>query len=180
MTTAYFDRFDICEAYYCLETDYNVSGVLQERKSNQYRKMSTGYQLHRMDFTPPKNLSFDTLSENGKQIYAEFIVKHNLPLDDLIKSVKDLDQYLPDANLIQADYEVLHTLINIGYLPDIQNDHDWIESDIWIDCEYTTLFILIDKSGCDYAYVWGLSGTPYLYKSVDLIYARNTLLITNI
>jgi len=29
---AYFDRFDICEAYAYLETDYNVGGMLQERR----------------------------------------------------------------------------------------------------------------------------------------------------
>lgn len=46
----YFDRFDICEAYYALENDYNVSGVLQERPSNQRRNMSTDFQLHRMGY----------------------------------------------------------------------------------------------------------------------------------
>ena len=47
-----FDRFDICEAHYALEVDYNVGGVLQERPSNQRRNMSTDYQLHRMGFRP--------------------------------------------------------------------------------------------------------------------------------
>lgn len=68
----YFDRFDICEAYQQIETDYNVSGVLQERKSNQRRKMSTGYQLWRMQYRRgllPVGMTFST--ENAKEIYNQ-------------------------------------------------------------------------------------------------------------
>ncbi len=67
-----FDRFDICEAYYLLECDYNTSGWLPERPSNQRRKASTGVQLHRMGFEPRPSLgSFDDLTPNGKAIYVE-------------------------------------------------------------------------------------------------------------
>jgi hypothetical protein len=66
-----FNRFDICEAHYCLEVDYNVSGVLQERPSNQRRKMSTEFQLSRMPFGACPNLCYDTLEENGKAIYNQ-------------------------------------------------------------------------------------------------------------
>ena len=42
--------FAICQAHQQLESDYNVGGILRERPSNQRRSMSTGCQLHRMDF----------------------------------------------------------------------------------------------------------------------------------
>jgi hypothetical protein len=31
----HFDRFDICEAWYCLGADYNVGGWIPERMSNR-------------------------------------------------------------------------------------------------------------------------------------------------
>lgn len=64
-----FDRFDICEAYYLLESDHNVGGWLRERPSNRRRASSVGVQLHRMQFKPAPTLSYATLSENGKAIY---------------------------------------------------------------------------------------------------------------
>lgn len=68
---AYFDRFDICEAYLALEWDYNVGGWLQERPSNQRRKESIGVQLHRMKFKlSPLFNGYDSLTENGKEIYG--------------------------------------------------------------------------------------------------------------
>ncbi len=68
---AYFDRFDICEAYLAMEWDYNVSGILQERESNQRRNMSTGFQLSRMGFRPhPMFNGFASLTENGREIYT--------------------------------------------------------------------------------------------------------------
>lgn len=68
---AHFDRFDICEAYLALEQDYNISGLLQERASNQRRQESTGVQLARVHFSPsPLFRGFDSLSENGKLIYV--------------------------------------------------------------------------------------------------------------
>lgn len=75
---AEYDRFDICEAHYCLESDWNISGVLQERKSNQRRKMSTGFQLSRMNFKPRPDLSFGTLTDNGQAIYDELKDRYNL------------------------------------------------------------------------------------------------------
>jgi hypothetical protein len=78
----YFDRFDICEAHYALETDYNVSGILQERPSNQRRNMSTDFQLHRIGFKPsPLFNGFESLTENGKDIYSELVDRYNLPID---------------------------------------------------------------------------------------------------
>lgn len=79
----YFDRFDICEAYYALENDYNVSGVLQERPSNQRRRMSVGYQLHRMGFKPSMFFNgYESLSENGKEIYDNAVERWGLPRDE--------------------------------------------------------------------------------------------------
>ncbi len=72
----YWDRMDICEAHFCIEVDYNVRGILQERSSNQQRNMSTGFQLSRMKFKPPPTLTADRLSENGKKIYKALEVRY--------------------------------------------------------------------------------------------------------
>lgn len=80
---AYFDRFDIILAHLILEYDYNVSGILQERPSNQRRKMSTGYQVWRID----KNFARQDLyklffnSDNAKRIYKNLVTRYNLPVD---------------------------------------------------------------------------------------------------
>jgi hypothetical protein len=70
----YFDRFDICEAYAVIEWDYNLGGWLHERPRNRRDMAATSIQLARMRFKPSPSLCFDTLSENGKEIY------HNLEL----------------------------------------------------------------------------------------------------
>lgn len=79
---AQFDRFDICDAHCVLEWDYNVDGWLRERPTNQRRMESTGVQLHRMQFRPGMDLSFDNLTDNGKEIYLENVLKLGLPIDD--------------------------------------------------------------------------------------------------
>lgn len=76
---AQFDRFDICEAHYILESDYNVGGWLQERPSNRRRREATSVQLQRMQFKPSPSLSYDSLTENGKEIYQELVTRYNLP-----------------------------------------------------------------------------------------------------
>ena len=66
----YFDRFDICEAHYQLEVDYNHGGWLHERPSNQRRMEATQVQLHRMGFSVGAGWNgYESLSENGKEIY---------------------------------------------------------------------------------------------------------------
>ena len=75
---AYFDRFDVCEAHCVLEWDYNISGILKERPSNIRTKSSTGYQLNRMMFKPSVHLCYDTLTENGKEIYNNLVEKYKL------------------------------------------------------------------------------------------------------
>lgn len=80
---AYFDRFDICEAHLALEWDYNVGGWLQERPSNQRRREATAVQLSRMRFRPGAAFGgFDSLTDNGKEIYAELVERFGLPVDE--------------------------------------------------------------------------------------------------
>jgi hypothetical protein len=80
---AYFDRFDICEAHALLESDYNVSGWLHERPSNRRRSEATHVQLHRLQFKPsPLFKGFESLSDNGKEIYSELVTRYNLPTID--------------------------------------------------------------------------------------------------
>lgn len=79
---ANFDRFDICEAHCVLEWDYNNGGWLRERPSNQRHMRSTGVQLVQMNFRPAIDLGFDSLTDNGKEIYLEKVLKWNLPCDD--------------------------------------------------------------------------------------------------
>ena len=75
----YWDRFDICEAYYVAEMLWNVGGIMQERESNQRRNMSTGYQLHRMRFNPRPSLNDrDSLTENGQAIYDALLARCGL------------------------------------------------------------------------------------------------------
>lgn len=71
-----WNRFDICEAYAVLEWDWNLGGWLHERPSNVRRGRAKGFvgeatsvQLARMRFQHGPDLSYETLSENGKAIY---------------------------------------------------------------------------------------------------------------
>lgn len=72
---AYFDRFDICEAHYVLEIEWNVSGILQERPSNRRRRMSTDFQLSRMQFKSAA-FAYRDLSDNGKEIYQNLCARY--------------------------------------------------------------------------------------------------------
>jgi hypothetical protein len=77
----YFDRFDICEAHCVLEWDYNVGGWLHERPSNQRRMEATSIQLARMQFSPRPDLSSETLTENGREIYDALVQRFKLPVE---------------------------------------------------------------------------------------------------
>lgn len=72
----HWDRFDICEAYLVAEWDWHSGGWLHERPSNVRRGQRRGYvgestdvQLSRMGFKPRPNLSYETLTPNGREIY---------------------------------------------------------------------------------------------------------------
>lgn len=80
-----FDRFDICEAYAVLEWDWHSGGWLHERPSNVRRGRRRGFvgeatsiQLDRLRFKPRPNLSYETLTENGKAIYDHNAAKWGL------------------------------------------------------------------------------------------------------
>jgi len=73
---ATFNRFDICEAFACLEWDYNAGGWLRERPSNRRRREATSVQLARVGFAPRPTLSFDTLTPNGKAIYRALVLQY--------------------------------------------------------------------------------------------------------
>lgn len=64
----YFDRFDIVEAYYAFACDYH-SGI-----SSDLYKMSCRISKY---FNPsPMWNGFESLSENGKEIYHNLVTKY--------------------------------------------------------------------------------------------------------
>jgi hypothetical protein len=78
---AYFERFDICEAYLALEWDWHSGGILHERPSNARRNMSTDVQLSRMEFKPGAMFGgFNSLTLNAKEIYLEAAERFGLRL----------------------------------------------------------------------------------------------------
>lgn len=62
----YFNRFDICEAYFLFFSHYH-SG----QSSKLYKRLSkmSGY------FKPRHNLSIDTLEDNALEIYLNLVEK---------------------------------------------------------------------------------------------------------
>lgn len=78
----YWDRCDICEAHLLLEMDFNEGGVLRERRSNMRRGEATQVQLARLKFKPTPVFGFDSLTQNGQEIYLENILKLKLPVDE--------------------------------------------------------------------------------------------------
>lgn len=89
----YFNRFDICEAYMVMEWDYNCSGILQERESNQRRRMSTDFQLNRMQFKPaPSIRGFESLEENGRDIYKELERRYGFITDTELEAYYNLER----------------------------------------------------------------------------------------
>jgi len=66
----YFDRFDICEAYYCYASDYH---------EGQWSKIYEIFgRLHELDFNPRMDLSFESLTDNGQSIYQNLVNKNYL------------------------------------------------------------------------------------------------------
>ena len=65
---AYFDRFDICEAYLAIEMDWNEGGFV-DGKSYSSQLIKIGFKAS------PLFKGFKSLSENGKEIYLEKIKK---------------------------------------------------------------------------------------------------------
>lgn len=77
-----FDRFDICEAYYCLENDWNQGGHIPARTAARVarggRAESIGVQLHRMQFEPRPSLDTPNLSDNAREVYAAACERYSL------------------------------------------------------------------------------------------------------
>ena len=92
---AQWDRFDICEAHLVLEWDFNYGGWLRERPSNARRRESTGVQLHRMQFSGRMDLSFENLTDNGKEIYLDRVLKWRLPIDADMKRLLE-EMFVPE------------------------------------------------------------------------------------
>jgi len=68
----YFDRFDICEAYYLFAYGYHVGGDTSDGIFNK---------LHRLRFKPHHRIACSDepmmgLTENGAEIYNQLIVDH--------------------------------------------------------------------------------------------------------
>lgn len=68
-----FDRFDICEAYFCAERDFNEGGVLRERPTCARRRISVEWQLSNMGFVPAGGLRTQELTPNGLRIYCALV-----------------------------------------------------------------------------------------------------------
>ena len=62
-----WDRFDICEAYWCFAADWHGG-----QWSPEYLIFG---RLDRMKFRPPMDLSYDSLTENSKEIYNNLVSK---------------------------------------------------------------------------------------------------------
>jgi len=62
-----WDRFDICEAYWCFAADWHGG-----QWSPEYAIFG---RLYRMQFRPPMDLSYDSLTENSKEIYNNLVSK---------------------------------------------------------------------------------------------------------
>lgn len=61
----YFDRFDICEAWYLYASRYH-----EGQWSKLYSVLS---RLIHMKFTPPMDLNYHSLTDNGKAIYRKLV-----------------------------------------------------------------------------------------------------------
>ena len=66
----YFDKFDICEAYWMYASLYH-----EGQNSEIYEIFG---RLHRIGFEPSPFISEDSLTENGKEILAGLIERKHL------------------------------------------------------------------------------------------------------
>ncbi|MNL48858.1 hypothetical protein D3C87_1717440 [compost metagenome] len=89
------DRFAICQAYAQLESDYNKSGWLQERPSNQRRKESIGCQLSRIGYSSRAWVEIeaerdddldDPMDDEVREIYMRHVLLWKLPIDDDLRA----------------------------------------------------------------------------------------------
>jgi hypothetical protein len=64
----YFDRFDICEAWYMFACLYH-----EGQWSDTYRIFG---RLHAIQFRERPSISVDTLSENAREIFDNLVANH--------------------------------------------------------------------------------------------------------
>lgn len=65
-----WDRFDICEAYYLYAREYHEGQL-----SKIYEIFG---RLHKLKFRPSPLLSYDSLTENGREIFNGLISRNHL------------------------------------------------------------------------------------------------------
>ena len=66
----YFDRFDICEAYWCYASDYH---------EGQFSKIYEIFgRLYELEFDPSMDLSYESLTDNGQSIYRNLVERKHL------------------------------------------------------------------------------------------------------
>lgn len=70
----YFDRFDICEAYYVYAADYNISGHTHHPRDKRHRDIMG--RLRKIGYKPSP---FTTLARNGMSENA-WAIYHNLEI----------------------------------------------------------------------------------------------------
>ena len=63
-----FNRFDICEAWWCYAVEWHGG-----QSTWEYEILG---RLANLKFKPRFDLSFDALEENGKEIYMDLVAKH--------------------------------------------------------------------------------------------------------
>lgn len=86
---AYFDRFDICEAYALLENWWNVGGVLWQRPLCRHRSESIGVVLHRIGYCPsPMAGTYEHLSDNAREIFWQAVKRLNLPVVTTVDKIR--------------------------------------------------------------------------------------------
>jgi hypothetical protein len=67
----YFNRFDICEAYWMYAANYNRSGLTERCYFNK----GIFDQLTRLRFRPSVLLTEETMSDNAREIYDNLVSK---------------------------------------------------------------------------------------------------------
>lgn len=96
-----FDRFDLCEAHYQLECDYNLGGWLHERPSNRLRMEATHVQLRRIGFRVGAGWQgYESLTESGQELYHQLRLRYGFDLWDSWE--QNADGVWQDADVIAA------------------------------------------------------------------------------